>query len=612
MSRKLTPYNIIKGLKYLKHFGLKEFAARLQERMEPEEVPYGPWYEEYKPSQQELEAQRRVRWKDPVVFSIAVPLFNTPEPVLSGMIESVRGQTYPFWQLCLADAGTSPATLSTARKFAQLDERIVCRHLSENAGIAQNTNAAAAMASGSWICFLDHDDLLSPAALFEVALFLKDHPGILMVYSDEDKIDTDGKIHFQPNLKPDFNPDLLCSNNYICHFLCMKKELFDRIGGVSGDYNGAQDYDLIFRAAEAAGEKQVGHVPEILYHWRTSPSSTADNPMSKMYAYEAGKRAIEDHRKRIGCPGEVSLKKDFGFYRVRYPVQKEELVSIIIPNRNEKATLEKCLNSVLTRSTYRNFEILVVENNSTDSEIFDYYSQIDGRPVNPGGTDNRIRVLTWDKGFNYSAINNFAVRAAHGTYLLFLNNDTEVITPDWMEELLGLCQRPGTGAAGARLYYPNDTVQSAGIVVGIGGIAGSLFVDMKRSHSGYLHKADLCQDLSAVTAACVMIKRSVFENVQGFDERLSVAFNDVDLCLRINESGQKVVFTPYAELYHYESKSRGTEDSKEKVRRFQSEIELMRTKWEKLLKKGDPYYNKNLSLTKWNYSLRSGAHMKSV
>ena len=374
----------------------------------------------------------------------------------------------------------------------------------------------------------------------------------------------------------------------------VRTRLAREAGGFRREFDGAQDYDFIFRCTEEA--KKVLHVPEVLYHWRTHKASTADNPASKMYAFEAGKRAIEAHLARCGQEGTVSLRKDLGFYRVEYPVQGEPLVSILIPNRDQKETLEKCLNSIWEKSTYNNYEILIVENNSSSPEIFNYYREIEKRPG--------VQILTWKEGFNYSAINNFGEKSAAGDYLLFLNNDVEVINPRWIEELLGNCQRKEVGIVGAKLYYPDDTIQHAGTVIGIGGIAGHAFLNMPRSRTGYLHKASLQMDLSAVTAACMMMKRQVFEQLGGFEERLSVAFNDVDLCLRTVQAGYLVVYNPEVELYHYESKSRGAEDSEEKVRRFQEEIEFMRCRWMDLLKKGDPYYNRNLTLSKWNYSLR--------
>ena len=593
--KKLKPYNIQKGLRYLKHYGPKEFWIRLCERMEPEEVPYGPWFEKHKPSAEELDRQRKKKWKNPPLISVAVPAYRTPPGFLEQMILSVKEQTYPHWELCIVNASRGEDGMEQVLgRYAGGDERIRVKNLEENLGIAGNTNEALEMARGEFVGLLDHDDLLAPQALFRIAEALTADPQADAVYTDEDKVTTDLSEHFQPHFKPDFNLDLLRSNNYITHFFVVRTRLAREAGGFCREFDGAQDYDFIFRCTEEA--KKVLHVPEVLYHWRTHKASTADNPASKMYAFEAGKRAIEAHLARCGQEGTVSLRKDLGFYRVEYPVQGEPLVSILIPNRDQKETLEKCLNSIWEKSTYNNYEILIVENNSSSPEIFNYYREIEKRPG--------VQILTWKEGFNYSAINNFGEKSAAGDYLLFLNNDVEVINPRWIEELLGNCQRKEVGIGGAKLYYPDDTIQHAGTVIGIGGIAGHAFLNMPRSRTGYLHKASLQMDLSAVTAACMMMKRQVFKQLGGFEERLSVAFNDVDLCLRTVQAGYLVVYNPEVELYHYESKSRGAEDSEEKVRRFQEEIEFMRCRWMDLLKKGDPYYNRNLTLSKWNYSLR--------
>lgn len=591
---KITPYKIKKGILYLKHFGFKEFMNRLLERMEPEEVPYGPWFEAHRPAPEELERQRRTAPEDGPLISVVVPAYRTPEKFLREMIASLTAQTYPNWELCIADAsGEEGSVRDIVLAESAGDGRIRYRALEKNEGISANTNAAIAMARGDYIGLLDHDDCLAPQALYRVAEAVRQQ-GADMVYTDEDKFSEDKKEHFQPHFKPDFNLDLLRSNNYITHFLVVKRTLAEEAGLFKEEMNGAQDHDFIFRVSERA--EKIVHIPEVLYHWRTHAASTADNPMSKQYAYEAGKRAIEEHLSRTGTLGEVSLLKDFGFFRVKYPVQGEPLVSVIIPNKDEKEALESCIQSVLA-ADYKNVEILIVENNSEKQETFDYYRSLAGNP--------KIRLLRWKEGFNYSAINNYGVRKARGEYLLFLNNDVRgTISTDWLGEMLGVCQRADVGCVGARLYYPNNTIQHAGIVIGIGGVAGAVFVDMPRSRTGYMHKAALLQDLSAVTAACMMMKKSVFEEVGGFEEKLAVAFNDVDLCLKCVEKGWRVVYDPYAELYHDESRTRGAEDTPEKARRFQGEIEYMRTRWIRYLKEGDPNYNPNLSLTKWNYSLK--------
>lgn len=595
MLKKLNPYTIQKGFRYLKHYGPKEFWIRLHERFEPEEVPYGPWYEAYIPDEKELEKQRKYSFKYEPLISVAVPAFHTPEKFLIQMIESLCAQTYRNWELCIANGSPEDEAMrAVLEKYTERDSRIRICELTENRGIAGNTNAALEMAQGEFVGLLDHDDLLAPNALYEVVRALEKDRELDAVYTDEDKVTTELDEHFQPHLKPDFNLDLLRSNNYICHFFVVRRSIVEKTGGFRQEFDGAQDHDFIFRCVETAGK--VGHVPEILYHWRTHKASTADNPASKMYAFDAGKRAIEAHLERTGVKGIVTHTPDLGFFRVQYPVQGEPAVSIIIPNKDEKDTLKACIESIREKTEYQNYEIIIVENNSTTEEIFQYYKELSADP--------RIRLLRWKKEFNYSAINNYGVRHAKGEYLLFLNNDVKIITPGWIREMLGICQRPEVGAVGVKLIYPDNTIQHAGCVIGIGGIAGHMFVDMPANRTGYLHKASILQDMSAVTAACMMMKRTAFEEAEGFTEKLSVAFNDVDLCLKVQKNGKLIVYDPYVQLYHMESKTRGAEDSTDKVRRFQEEIEYMRCQWIDILKKGDPYYNKNLSLTKWNYSLR--------
>lgn len=595
MLKKLSPYTIQKGFRYLKHYGPKEFWIRLHERFEPEEVPYGPWYEAYVPDEAALEKQRHHHFEYSPLISVAVPAYRTPEKFLAQMIDSLLAQTYGNWELCIANGSPEDSAMKKVlEEYTKKDSRIRVSELTENKGIAGNTNAALEMAQGEFVGLLDHDDLLAPNALYEIVRALDEDRNLDAVYTDEDKVTTELDEHFQPHLKPDFNLDLLRSNNYICHFFVVRRSIVQKVGGFCQEFDGAQDHDFIFRCIETA--EKVGHIPEILYHWRTHKASTADNPASKMYAFDAGKRAIEAHLKRTGTEGIVSHTPDLGFFRVKYPVQGQPLVSVIIPNKDEKETLKACIDSIREKTEYPNYEIIIVENNSTTDEIFQYYKEL--------SQDPRIRLLRWKKEFNYSAINNNGVRHANGEYLLFLNNDVTVITPGWIKELLGVCQRPEVGAAGVKLIYPDNTIQHAGCVIGLGGIAGHMFVDMPANRTGYLHKASILQDMSAVTAACMMMKRTAFEEAGGFTEKLSVAFNDVDLCLKVRKNHKLIVYDPYVQLYHMESKTRGAEDNKEKVRRFQEEIEYMRCQWIDILKKGDPYYNKNLSLTKWNYSLR--------
>ena len=601
--KKLSPYNMIKGFHYLKHYGPREFMSRVAERMQPDEVPYEPWYEAYRPTPDILEAQRSKTWEHSLKFSVIVPAFHTPEDFLCQMLESVQAQTYSNWELCIANASSEDTAMRRIlENYSLADSRIRFANLSQNTGISQNTNAALAIATGDFVCLLDHDDLLAPNALYEAALALERNPEIDVMYTDEDKVTTDLSKHFQPHLKPDYSPDLLRSNNYICHFFLVRATIARAIHGFRPEFDGAQDYDFIFRCIEQA--RIVCHIPEILYHWRVHKSSTADNPISKKYAFEAGRQAIESHLKRMNIAAHVELKKELGFYRTHYDILGEPLISILIPNCNEAATLKNCIDSIESATTYANYEIIVIENNSNTDEITSYYRSLE--------CDSHVHIITWNGAFNYSAINNFGAAYADGEYLVLLNNDTQVISPNWLEEMLGICQRQEVGIVGAKLYYPDKTIQHAGTVIGIGGSAGHVFTDLPGTYTGYMHKASLQLNYSAVTAACMMVKKTLYNHMHGLDSDFRVAFNDVDFCLRVRESGYLIVYTPYAELYHFESKSRGPEDNPAKVQRFQDETALLKARHPAIFEEGDPYYNKNLSLTKWNYSLRRSSSRKQA
>lgn len=597
MVKRLTPYTIKKGFMYLRHYGLKDFLVRMGERFEETEVDYNIWFREKRLNQEDLKLQTEQKWERKVVISVVVPIFRTPEPFLRQMIESVINQTYPFWELCIADgSGDTEKTRTVVEEYVKKDNRILYQVLQENLGIADNTNTAMNMASGDYIALFDHDDLLEPDALFEIAeAAMKSQGNADVLYTDEDKVAADLSEYFQPHFKPDFSPDLLRSNNYICHLFVVKRLLAVSVGGQRKEFDGAQDYDFILRCCEQA--KSIVHIPKILYHWRVHKASTADNPGSKRYAFEAGKRAIEAHLKRMKVTGTVSATKDLGFYRVKYKVQGNPFISIVIPNKDNVGILKRCIDSIQSKSTYRNYEVIIVENNSKEPDTFAYYKSIDGK--------DGISVIYWEEEFNYSRINNYGIMHAKGDYIVCLNNDISVITPDWMEELLGNCQRKEVGITGARLYFPDNTIQHAGIVVGMGGSAGSMFVGMSRNRTGYMHKAAIQQNLSAVTAACFMVKRQAFEQAGGFDEKLAVAFNDVDFCLRVRQAGYLVVYNPDAQMYHDESKTRGYEDTPEKQARFQKEKDYLRSRWPEIMEQGDPYYNRNLSLEKCDYTIQA-------
>lgn len=584
---------------FWKENGLKALVIKSRHKLQglDNDYDYGEWYELTKPSEEELERQRKERFDYEPKLSIVIPVYRTPERYLQEMLESIRSQTYKNWEVCVADG--SPRGESRERvlkRFADQDTRFKYVILGENKGISGNTNAAMEMAQGDFIVLADHDDTLTPDALYWCVKAMNEDPLYDVIYSDEDKLDMDGKALFDPHFKPDFNPDLLTSVNYICHLFVVNRNLAEAVGGFRQEFDGAQDYDFIFRCTEQA--RKIYHIPKVLYHWRCHMNSTASNPESKMYAFEAGARAIKAHFERVGIAVDsVEKGVDFGIYHTRFHLKEEPLVSVIIPNKDHKADLDLCLTSLLDKGSYKNLEVIVVENNSTEEETFRYYEELQKARPN-------VQVVTWEKGFNFSAINNFGVTFAKGEYLLFLNNDTEVIEPEVIRELLGYGMREDVGVVGARLLYQDDTIQHAGVVIGFGGIAGHTFIGLHQAENSYFHRAMCAQDYSAVTAACMLSKKSLFQQVGGFREELAVAFNDIDYCLKIRALGKKVVYNPYALLYHYESKSRGLEDTPEKVERFNREVARFIGYWPEIVIGGDPYYNPNLTLRKSNFALR--------
>lgn len=590
---------LMKGIRYYRQHGLRQFLHRVKEKVTgrgAQAQDYDKWLTMHLRSQEELEVQRRTVLKAQPKFSLVVPLYKTPKRYLLEMVESVEKQTYTNWELCLSDGSGKDSDLhDLLMEYSRKDPRIRYQGSETPLGISENTNAAIIMAQGDYIVLLDHDDLLTEDALFENASALAGDGHIDVLYSDEDKVTMDGKKFFSPHFKSDFNIDLLRSMNYISHLFVVKRELLDIVGKIRPEYDGAQDYDFILRCVEKAD--RVHHIPRILYHWRSHTESTSEDPESKLYAFEAGRKAIEDHYVRTGISAKVSHGPFYGLYKSDYILTEEPLISIVIPNKDHIEDLDKCIRAIEEKSTYRNYEFVIVENNSTEDDTFEYYENL--QKENP-----RARVVTYDGNFNYSLINNFGVGHARGEYLLLLNNDTEMINPDCLKEMLGYCMREDVGIVGARLYYEDDTIQHAGVVMGFGGIAGHAFIGQSKYDNGYFSRIICAQDLSAVTAACMMTKRSVFDQVDGLSPELRVAFNDIDYCMKVRKLGKLVVYNPYAELYHYESKSRGLEDTPEKVKRFNSEIRTFYDKWKDILIAGDPYYNRNLTLDKADFSLK--------
>ena len=590
-----------KGIRYWKTQGSAALVGKVAAKVRTastREIPYQKWIVRHLPGPKELERQRREKFDFQPKISIVIPLYKTQEKYLRQLVETIKEQTYPNWELCLSDgSGANSPIAGLLESLAASDERIKVVSHEESLQISENTNAAIEIATGDYIAFADHDDELTPNALFECVKALNKNRDVKVLYSDEDKMSMDGHKFFQPHFKPDYNPDLLCTVNYICHLFVVDRKVIEQVGTLRKEFDGAQDYDFIFRCIEAVSPEEICHVPKILYHWRCHEESTAENPESKTYAFESGKRAIEEHYRRTGIDAEVYQGEFLGLYRTRFHRDHDPLISIIIPNKDHIDDLKRCMDSIDQKSTYKNYEYIIVENNSTDDATFQYYKKLEAE--NP-----KAHVVYWDKEFNYSAINNYGAAFAKGEYLLLLNNDTEIINEDCLEELLGYCMRSDVGAVGARMYYEDDTIQHAGVVIGFGGIAGHCFVLQPRGTTGYCHRIICAQDYSAVTAACMMVKREAFDKVGGLTEELAVAFNDIDFCLKVRKTGKLVVYDPYAEWFHYESKSRGYEDSPEKVERFNDEVDTLLRSWREIIEQGDPYYNPNLTLDNSDFSLR--------
>lgn len=584
---------------YLKTYGFKVTMQKAKEKLGIM-LTLGSieqkWIKINEPNATALRLQRETIFPLRPKISIITPVYNTDPKMLEEMLDSVVRQTYAEWELCIADGNSSSAqTREMLEKFSRADGRIKVKYLAENKGIAGNSNEALSMATGEFIALLDHDDMLASFALFEVVAEINRHHDTDLIYSDEDKLSEDGQKRFNLNFKPSWSPDLLRSHNYITHLTVIRKSLIDEIGGFRAGFEGSQDYDLILRAAEKA--RRIAHIQKILYHWRTHEKSTADNPGAKLAAYEAGRKAVADHIARLGLKGTVENGAFLGAYKVKYEIANPPKISIIMPNKDSVNLLKKCIGSILDKTSYKNYEIIIVENNSKDKEIFRYYEQLTAAHKN-------VRVAVWDKAFNYSAVNNFGVSRAQSGLILLLNNDMEVINPDWMDRMAEHFCRKEVGAVGAKLYYPDNTIQHAGVIVGLGGVAGHSHKHRSRDSFGYFGRLVLTQNLSAVTAACLMMRKEIFDEIGGFDERYALAFNDVDLCMRIREKGHLIVWTPYAELYHHESVSRGDENTPEKLARFNGEIRIFRKKWMHFIDEGDSYYNPNLTISTEDFTIK--------
>ena len=590
ISEQSLPLNpaLIAARKFLKeskaqYVNTKKSLVWLKKKLTRNEyADYDTWLRIMRVSRQELFAQRKTKFSYAPKFSVVVPLYHTPAKFLKDLVRSMMYQSYANWELCLVNASPEDVHLtSLLENWAMRDKRIRVIRLEKNLGIAQNTNAGIEASTGEFIAFLDHDDFLEPDALFCYVDALNKDKTIDVFYSDEDKTDEYAAHYFYPHFKSDFNIDLLHANNYMCHFLAVRKSLV-----LNEKFDGAQDYDFVLRLTE--NTKKIYHCPRILYHWRCSNQSTAASQGNKMYAIHAGKAALNAHYKRIGWNARAQEGAVDGWYQTKFTLKEEPLVSILIPNKDHTDDLDVCLNSFFGRADYQNYEFIIIENNSVLPETFAYYEKIEKEHDN-------VKVVYWEAGFNYSAINNFGFKFAKGDYIMLLNNDVELITPDIFQSMLGFCMRPEVGIVGAKLLYNDHTVQHAGVLVGAGGLADHVFKGIHEDDPGYMGRAISSQDVSAVTAACLLVKRSVYEEVGGLEEEFQVAFNDVDFCLKVRKAGYLIVYDADVKLFHYESKSRGMEDTTDRFIRFGNEMMLLNSKWDILSTFVDPYYNPNLS-----------------
>jgi glycosyltransferase involved in cell wall biosynthesis len=567
---------------------------------------YRKWIEEFDTISEKTRSRMREhveRFANSPLISIVMPVYNPKPAWLIEAIESVKHQIYPNWELCIADDCSTDSDIRTIlERYAAEDSKIKVVFRTANGHISAASNTAIAIAKGEWIAFLDHDDLLADHALFWVVDAINRSPHIRMIYSDEDKKDEQG-MRCQPYFKCDWNPDLLYSHNMFCHLGVYHTDLVARVGGFRLGYEGSQDHDLTLRCSELVGAHQIHHIPRVLYHWRMHAASTAFSSTAKPYAANAGVRAINEHFERRGVK---ATAESTGYcYRVRYALPKKlPLVSLIIPTRNGLSFLRKCVTSILDKTTYSEFEILIIDNGSDERETLNYLRTL--------RSDERIRVIHDDRPFNFSALNNAAVKIAKGEIIGLINNDIEVISPEWLSEMVSHATRPEVGAVGARLWYSNDTLQHGGVILGVGVVAGHAHKHLTKNNAGYMGRAICIQSFSAVTAACLIVRKSIYESLGGLnDSHLQIAFNDVEFCIRVREAGFRNIWTPYAELYHHESATRGFDVTPEKIARYEREVEYMKSRWADVIE-CDPAYSPNLTNILEDFSLswppRLGKH----
>ena len=586
-----------KGFKYMAKNGISHTIQRAKIEKLRNQASYPNWLARNEVLDIEAMTQEIATFHYQPKISIAMPVYNVEEKWLRLCIDSILNQVYTNWELCMADdASTDPNVKKILTEYQQLDERIRVVFREQNGHISEATNSALAIATGEFVALLDNDDELAINAFYEVVKVLNENPELDLIYSDEDKIDMDGN-RSDPAFKPDWSPDLLLGTNYISHLGVYRRSILEEIGGFRKGYEGSQDYDLVLRFTEKTTKERIKHIPKVLYYWRMLPTSTAVDQGSKGYAFEAGLRAVQDALVRRGMNGHATHGAANGLYDVYYDIESEKLVSIIIPTKNGYKDVQRCVSSIIEKTTYQNYEIIMADNGSTDPKMHELYAEFEQQL--PG----RFFVESIDIPFNFSTINNRAAKKAHGEYLLFLNNDTEVITENWLTLMVSFAQQERIGCVGAKLLYPNNTVQHAGVILGLGGVAGHGHYGYPHGDLGYFGRLAINVNYSAVTAACLLMKKADFDAVGGFEEAFTVAFNDVDLCLKVQALGRDNVWLHEAELYHFESQTRGYDDKGKKKKRFEQEKVMMEEKWGPLIE-NDPFYNPNLTRDIPNFSLR--------
>ena len=586
-----------KGFKYMAKNGISHTIQRAKIEKLRNQASYLNWLARNEVLDIEAMTQEIATFHYQPKISIAMPVYNVEEKWLRLCIDSILNQVYTNWELCMADdASTDPNVKKILTEYQQLDERIRVVFREQNGHISEATNSALAIATGEFVALLDNDDELAINAFYEVVKVLNENPELDLIYSDEDKIDMDGN-RSDPAFKPDWSPDLLLGTNYISHLGVYRRSILEEIGGFRKGYEGSQDYDLVLRFTEKTTKERITHIPKVLYYWRMLPTSTAVDQGSKGYAFEAGLRAVQDALVRRGINGHATHGAANGLYDVYYDIESEKLVSIIIPTKNGYKDVQRCVSSIIEKTTYQNYEIIMADNGSTDPKMHELYAKFEQQL--PG----RFFVESIDIPFNFSTINNRAAKKAHGEYLLFLNNDTEVITENWLTLMVSFAQQERIGCVGAKLLYPSGIIQHAGVILGLGGVAGHGHYGYPHGDLGYFGRLAINVNYSAVTAACLLMKKADFDAVGGFEEAFTVAFNDVDLCLKVQALGRDNVWLHEAELYHFESQTRGYDDKGKKKKRFEQEKVMMEEKWGPLIE-NDPFYNPNLTRDIPNFSLR--------